>query len=398
MWWMNREEFMKINVTDIDFLEAATFIPFLYVFGLDHVLMTRDWLDFSVEHLSRYFKMIDNSDARSFQREIEILENYMSRITSKVHGRDSPAVASTIALIPMYIELDSWLTDEQLMLRNTSKGSVREAIIDLYSLAATLISLWKLGIPRIVVVGNAQPTPPQVTQAFALCSNAIRLAQGNGLETTEFSLNYVHAYGIQRIEKKGSSYTTIMPRHAIDNLQKAMRKNLSNFEDFLGNDPSRWKFVYFSEHDLILHTRASALPAISDRLAKGFAISAHRFQPLPHIVDYPEHTWRAQLLSNTGNLGTFHDLDAQTDACCYIGNFQPGRVNLPSDTCRPVSWYGCGLGTDLPDNSDAIKEYYKKMNQYPMIRLVDGIRVPLVNEHARVCVPSKRGTCSEKIP
>jgi len=193
------------------------------------------------------------------------------------------------------------LTDEQLT-QNTSKGSVREAIIDLYSLAATLLSLWKLGIPRIVVFGNAQPTPPQMVQAFALCSHAIRLTQGDEMETIESSLNYVHAHNIQRIEKKGSSHTTIMPRHAIDNLQQAMGRNLSNFEDFLGSDPSRWKLVYFSEHDLILHSRASALPALSDRLEKGFALSAHRFQPLPHIVDYPEHTRRAQLLSNIGNL------------------------------------------------------------------------------------------------
>ena len=105
MWWMNHEEFLKINVTDIDVLEAATFIPFLHVFGLDRVLMTRDWLDFSVEHLSRYFKMIDNSNASSFQRKIEILENYLSRINLKVRGSDSSAVASTIALIPMYIDL-----------------------------------------------------------------------------------------------------------------------------------------------------------------------------------------------------------------------------------------------------------------------------------------------------
>lgn len=397
VWWMNREEFLKINIARVDFLEAATFVPFERVFGLDRVLMTRDWLDFSVEHLSRYFRMIDNSDFSSFQRKIEMLRRYMGRIASKGYKNDSSAAANTIAIVPFYIN-PGQLTESDLVVNGSTKIPLRGAVVDLYSLAATLLSLWKVGIPRIVVVGNAQPTPPQVAQAFALCLESINMVHQEWTDTSEFSLNYVHAHNIQRIEKKGSSYTTIMPRHAIDNLQQAMVGNLTNASNFLGSDPSRWKFVYFTENDLILHSRTDALPALSDRMEAGFAIAAHRFQPLPHIVDYPNHTWRGQLLPSIGNLGSFHDLNAETDACCYIGDFQPGRANLPSESCRPGNWYGCGLGKRLPNNSDAVNEYYQRLSHYPMIRLVDGLLVPLVNEHARVCVPSKRGTCSQRIP
>lgn len=426
MWWMSREQFLQIKVNHIDFLEAATFTPFQDLFGLDRVLLTRDWLDFSVEHWSRYSKMIRNLDVRSFHRKIAILQRYLSVTTTMAASskmRDaasqsslsSSATANTLAIISFYVKPGDPLTMDNLVPPNGTnvKLPMRGAVVDLYALATTLLSLWKAGIPRIVVVGNVPPTPLQVTLAFHLVNHAIATATTTTSTTTTanetaettsqspplFSLHYVLAHNIQPIVKKGSSHTTILPRHAIDNLQLAMRGNLSNAHDFVGSDPSRWKYVYFSEYDLILHTRDTALPALAERMEAGFAIAAHRFQPLPHKVDYPNHAWPAQLVPSLGTLGTFYDLNAETDACCYIGDFQPGRANLPTDkSCRPVDWYGCGLGHDLSADSEAIQEYYQRLSHYPMIRLVDGLLVPLVNEHARVCVPSKRGTCSQIIP
>jgi len=430
MWWMSREQFMQINVKEIDYLEAATFVPFQGWFGLDRVLLTRDWLDCSVEHLSRYSKMIRNLDVKSFHRKIAILQRYLSRSrTSSDSSSSSSSVASsTLAIVSFYVRPGPMTIDDLAPPNGTTiKIPFRGAVFDLYALAATLLSLWKAGIPRIVVVGNVRPTPPQVTLAFQLVYHAIAttgttMTQSSpssssppppsSNETTDettgqppppplplFSLHYVLAHNIQPIVKKGSSHTTILPRHAIDNLQQAMLGNLTNAYELLGNDPSRWKYVYFSEYDLMLHTRATALPALAERMQAGFAIAAHRFQPLPHKVDYPNHHWPGQLVPSLGTLGTFYDLNAETDACCYIGDYQPGRANLPTNSsCRPVEWYGCGLRHDLPAHSEVVQEYYQRLSQYPMIRLVDGLLVPLVNEHARVCLPSRRGTCSHMIP
>lgn len=47
-----------------------------------------------------------------------------------------------------------------------------------------------------------------------------------------------------------------MPKLATIHLQKALKGEMeeSDTRALLGETPSRWKYVYFSEPDLILHT------------------------------------------------------------------------------------------------------------------------------------------------
>ena len=58
---------------------------------------------------------------------------------------------------------------------------------------------------------------------------------------------------------------------------------------WLGEDPSRWRHVYFTEPDLILHVRPGILPRLVDELEKGSVVLApHRLNPLPHLRQFAD--------------------------------------------------------------------------------------------------------------
>ncbi len=383
MWWLKREEFLQVPLDPIENLEGATFSAFDNL-GYEKVLMTRDWLDFSVEHLSRYFKMIDYKDTVSFHRMVEILKRYIHETRFRFDNVDRSASAHTIAIIPMFVAANEILSEHTLARLNKADKPQLKALLDLYSLTAALLSLWQLGIPRVVVAGNEKEIPLQVEVAFALVTSMVENYKGRQLSLT-FTKTKAHFRSKDQV---------LIPKSAICDLQQAMLGNVSLSQAYLGDDPTFWKYVYFTEPDLILHTRASALDAITQRLQEGFIVSAHRFQPMPHVVDFPNHTWQGELLPMHGNLSVFYDLDPETDSCCYIGDDQPGRFDYPR-TCGP--WYHCGLSKSF-DSDENASFRFQRLEQYPLVRLTRGLQVPLVNEHARKCLPSKRGTCSRDIP
>jgi hypothetical protein len=66
---------------------------------------------------------------------------------------------------------------------------------------------------------------------------------------------------------------------------------------------TRWKYVFYSEPDLALNSRASAIPALTAELASGKLIAAHRLQPIPHAFDFPGFGDQFQLtVPAAGNL------------------------------------------------------------------------------------------------
>jgi hypothetical protein len=65
----------------------------------------------------------------------------------------------------------------------------------------------------------------------------------------------------------------------------------TEIENWLGDkhmlNATRWKYVFYSEPDLALNSRASAIPALTAEHASGKLIAAHRLQPIPHAFDFP---------------------------------------------------------------------------------------------------------------
>ena len=164
---------------------------------------------------------------------------------------------------------------------------------------------------------------------------------------------------------------------------------------WLGENPSQWKYVYFSEPDLVLHTRPHGLEAIAQKLQQqhGTLMAAHRFNLLPHAVDFPYYPWPGKLIPNQDVFSYFHDLAPLSgDACCDAGEFHPGEDDY--DYCW--RWFDCGTRQqeEAITNVTRMREAHKRIVGYPMVRLTTGLRVPLVQEHARRCVPVRNGECS----
>ena len=89
-----------------------------------------------------------------------------------------------------------------------------------------------------------------------------------------------------------------------------------------------------------------------------------------------------------GNFSKFQDVSVGgNDVCSDAGNYWPGRV---IENCG-APWYICGLHLSGSDQDRL--EQIQRLLPYPMVRILDGLGVPLVDEHARMCIP--KGGSSE---
>jgi hypothetical protein len=114
---------------------------------------------------------------------------------------------------------------------------------------------------------------------------------------------------------------------------------------------------------------------------------------MKHEVDAPpNHTNTYSLfLPNHKQFSDFIDLDGDAgDSCCDAGNWWPGIDDYPK--CNNF-WYLCGFIDDdnvKIDNREEAYTHHKRLLAYPNIRLRNGMNVPVVQAHGRVCYPKKR--------
>jgi len=392
MWWMNRDLFLNITTSQIDNLAGASWEAF-HAVGSNNVVLTRDWLDFSVEHIPRAFQVVDHGDGQSFPQKKTILTRYMDQIETQWDGCDDAVTASTIAIIPIDAESGDVGFPLQKLFADNPKFRTATSALKLYSLAASLLSLWKIGIPRVVVVGSTEDMPAIVRGAFSVVQKSV-------VGSDRMTLTY----------QKGSSYPVygddglpLMVQHAIGLLQQAMRSEMDHDKtiQWLGKNPSRWKFVYFTEPDTILHTRVSALGPIGKRLQQGQVITAHRLEPIPQKqIDIQDHEIHANFVvpSTDNTLGrVLYDLDSDTAACCDGGNRWPGQTDFTYCGTR----YACNVRlhspTILPPGTASASTKRQRLVSHPYVRLKQGLGVPLVSSHGRICLPAERGSCPVKV-
>lgn len=398
MWWAHRDAVMKMNMDRVRNLEGTSFA--LFNKPTNNTIMTRDWLDFSVEHSSKYIKHFQRDirhDGTTFQRLIDIIQGYLEKVKQHQEIPNSKTMQlptrDTIAIIPFFsTEAQSRTAQDYLSMQNSThqlrrKKEERKSILTMHSLASTIASLYQVGMGRVVVIGRRQQVPELVKAAFAIIHDLT-------MNDTD-QMEVAYAWGLNATTEKVEKGIHL-PTYAIKKLQSAMREDLDSGEatSILGETPSRWKYVYYSEPDLILHARKTTLPYFRDHLDQGNAIAAHRFQVMPHEVDHPSYRFPNRLVPNIGHFSTFHDLDPEVDSCCDAGNYWPGK----DERCRAL-WHNCGFsGRDNRGryNVREVLEKHKRLVNYPMIRLKKtGLGVFLVHNHARLCHPSRLGTCPD---
>lgn len=143
----------------------------------------------------------------------------------------------------------------------------------MFEMAATITLLWKVGIGRVLVVGVSETEQQLAQDTFAMLS--VQLAK------RPMELAYVQSFNATAKDR------ALVPRVALLGLQMVMypnHKDVTAQHAWPGSssNPSRWKYVYFTEADLSLQTRSSALPAITQVLKQGKLVAAHRLDPILH--------------------------------------------------------------------------------------------------------------------
>lgn len=392
MWWMNRDLFLNISTSQIDSLAGASWEAF-HAVGSNKVVLTRDWLDFSVEHIPRAFQVVDHGDGQSFPQKKTILTRFIDQIETQWDGCHDTVTASTIAIIPIDAEAGDVGFPLQKLFADRPKFRTATSALKLYSLAASLLSLWKIGIARVVVVGSTEDMPAIVRGAFSVVQKSV-------VGSDQMTLTYQQGSSHPVYGEDGSP---LMVQHAIGLLQQAMRSEMDHNKaiQWLGNNPSQWKFVYFTEPDSILHTRKSALGPIGKRLQQGQVITAHRLEPIPQKqIDIQDHQIHANFVvpSAENTLGrVLYDLDSDIAACCDGGNRWPGHTDFTHCGTR----YACNVRLHpptilLPGTAPSATKR-QHLVSHPYVRLKQGLGVPLVSSHARICLPAERGSCPVKV-
>jgi hypothetical protein len=483
MWYQSISLMMTTNYTTVTNLEGVTFQSF----GASkryhneqprtpinkvqyHPLMTQDWLDFSVEHLSKYVRHFSKGQragveldeynvGRVKQRVVQLLRRYVENSLMSVKRRmeleelvdndyddDSnnnrmetagataakAALQHTIAIIPIRM------------------GGIRtvDGILSILQTTATIVSLWKYHFPRIVIAGVTQDEREAYQEMMDMLHEHMELM----IPTCE--IVYVHMEGDE------SEWTNV-PKMAMVEFQRAIRESRrrswkndtvrnnnsdeeigsSNIvQSWLGANPNRWRHIYFTEPDLILHTRLMALPSFIRQLDKGRILTAHRLQPLPHIqqfIDFVEGntttttTQQADQSNNSTNNtvamnsklvtyfnenalpnhGPFHTdtiqlLNPHNTFCCDQGNYFPANTNNPNEPIRPRMQHGCPGTYELCgfrnkrwghdySNWTHMERAHQLLINYTLIAfdVGYGTGLPLVHAHQRVC-RVQREACS----
>lgn len=393
MWWQPTSTFLTTYWDQIGFLEAATAAAFRR--HPNTTRLTRDWFDLAVEHFSKFVRHVsEHSSPPALSRIRQVLGEYIedsvfyqyslpdevnytrSELTYDSH---ITVLEGTIALLPI----------------RASQNTNDNTMITL-QLAATLASLWRVGIGRAVVVGISAIEEEVATQSFALLTklHAKRPMQ----------LQYVQQAAVFKDEEG------MVPRLALKGLHKAM---ISTHDEqlqrlWLGggiNVTHRWKYVYYTEPDLLLHTRWGALPALTQALQDGMLLCAHRLEPIPHQRDFPFNRESSWLLPDVGPFAVAYEADPN-DACCDGGFVYPsnkrldayyqGRFKQTGECDFLATWAYCGLsrkGVDYTNMTQMLMAHDKLLG-YPLIRLRSGTGLPLVGASQRMCIPQPR-SCTD---
>eukprot|EP00629_Pelagomonadales_sp_RCC1024_P008462 CAMPEP_0119264586 /NCGR_PEP_ID=MMETSP1329-20130426/3629_1 /TAXON_ID=114041 /ORGANISM="Genus nov. species nov., Strain RCC1024" /LENGTH=429 /DNA_ID=CAMNT_0007264365 /DNA_START=98 /DNA_END=1384 /DNA_ORIENTATION=+ len=326
-WLMSANHFKALRTENMNIVEDGVWRPMQQY--SDEFAMTRDWLDFSLEHLSRYWKMLRVDRGDRYKTLFFALIARLKRYATQTPVLAGAPFRDCICIMPFM-----------------PYGQGREGeLLTAMSLAATLKSLQRVGVGRVVVVST--------------------VADASKYHKSSYGATEVAFVTVPLEETRTKFIDSNMPYAAIAGLQRAFQQADARW---LGRRAD-WKFVYLTEPDCILHVRASAIPAILFKVNAGKVLAPHRLQPIPHASDFTP-PYAVPVLPNTQALAV---QDVGPDDGCYdAGNWKP---DLPPG-CSRNFWYMCIDGGN-----------YTIYAQTRLMRLRHGSGLTLAqaDEHGRMC-------------
>ena len=258
-------------------------------------------------------------------------------------------------------------------------------------LAATISSHAAAGMGRIVVSGvlpeekdlveqvfdvirsQFEPNPPELS--FCLALNEVMPVWGNN--------KYVNinrtALKKLRLVLLGNA-TEADVQCWLGDTEVVKRSDAKEYEPII---QSKWKYVYFTENDLLVTTRQHSLVALGKKLMDGFVLAPHRLQPLPHENDfYDTDIDKTRMIPATGLFEHVQDIDLTVMSCCDTGSsFKPmSAFEKPS-----TFWWMDGFGkTSAPEAA------HIRLIPYGLMRLTQGSNIVTFcgSQHGRMCRPN----------
>eukprot|EP00977_Amphora_coffeiformis_P029502 scaffold41132_cov298-Amphora_coffeaeformis.AAC.1 len=422
-FWQSKERFLRITLSPIQSVEEAVFeqlrerTPDGKVNRLDReIRMTVDWLDFSVEHLSKWWRTMEYDKGPSpiaYHSIVHKLLSYIERIPSQIPVV-SDAMPKTVAVIA-FAPYDSSLHPEW--------GQALTVV----NVAATVASLIRHGIGRVVVVGQdttgnhenqalvqaafrlvqsrRNPSSPlsdweKVIPRFVqeeerrLAADISRGSSDMRIDQTSVAFaNVSTTYSWIVEETNQTKYMTLVPKAALEHLHEALRGQSNDPGVWLGygKTPDDYRYVYLTEPDTILQTRPSAIESIRQQMDEGNFLTPHRLQPAPHKTDVPGYKDNRRWIPNYGIMSNITTLFSDTDACCDDGLERPKDAFPKCDS----NWWACGYTRERLTEADRVAKHMR-VHPYALIRLGDpGSDVVLhaATNHGRRCLPRKNAVC-----
>jgi hypothetical protein len=386
-WWQTTERFLRSDKQLITNVEGDVYIPIKRAGGkrvLD-VRMATDWLDFSVEHLSKWWKMT-KSPGQTYL--IGKLEEYGQQRAAMSR---STFMNTTLALIPYGVNK---LKVTELVTQQVWKAA----------LFATIASLLSQGVARIVVVGHydldasltasifdqlqhQSSYSKDITPVHDVTMAKSRIITPSGSFTASFGdteMAYIHTDDVN------STATRInVPKGALVGLHDAMKATGDDSlkDKWLGKlQHNRFQYVYMTESDQVLHARLSG--TFLNAMDQGGIIVPHRMQPIPHAADLENVPSLEECILPKDQFPPQRvvDLDSATSSCCDVNSHLFTSPTSPRKPSKCQFWWQCGLlGTNTGDRN------FSHLNGYDFVRLTDGTGIVHLNsnEWSRRCQPGR---------
>jgi hypothetical protein len=420
-WYMSLSTFLETDrarMQEIEAVEEACFV--MFESREEKVRMALDWLDFGVEHMSTWWKVLAApGNAYAHRRVVQYLDRY---VLDRVRSISQDGPSNTVPVRSLLRPTLALVAFQRYQVRGQDepfdKVRLRSDQLTVSSLSATIASLLQAGMGRIVVVGHNQQQDaerPLVHQAFSRFAPNI-----NATTTSVYGTQLAYATVSDDVVRTDFMAVNV-PRGALLGLRRALEGTDREWTSQWLGPPNNtaggvypWKFVYLTEPDTILHVRPASLLKIERMLRKGMILVPHRLQPVPYEGDVPEsnqtHTFitREQVAASTAAFILELDAAESGAACCdeQMGTLRPGPKAAAEAAglgarCGWDRWWLCGFGAAQPNSSSHSHQgnHSLILDHYQLIRLREGTGVTLVSgsSHGRRCFPTLNATCKRRI-
>ncbi|CAB9509380.1 expressed unknown protein [Seminavis robusta] len=278
------------------------------------------------------------------------------------------------------------------------------------SLAATVESLRRAGMGRVVVGVLEEDDVPMIKHAFRYVLDAVEPSNKKaGDDITKIGHMEVGYAFASTAFTKTNFMPKNMPRATLMTLRDAMKYTevpendrslgmAQNITAWLGTtqNPSYWQYIYLTEPDSILQTRQSSLKAIKAQVDMGAVVLPHRWQNLPHESDVRGMSPRKGKFLTEENFPEVLELNP-TDVCCDENagrDYKPGVPPYYEKCNTGPFWYLCGF--DRRNRNDPNR--HDRITKYGLIRFTQGSGIATIagSNHGRRCFPKKGGVCLPK--